>query len=144
MILTLEKQLVSLELARRLHQLGLPQGCLWSWVEDHRSGECSLLPTSSRCLRHFGKYAAPTVAETGTWLPPHSRSEKDPKHEWVCWSPLPYEADDGLDSHLVSDANEADARAKMLIYLIENRIVRPGEEFPENRELSSEWQQDWR
>lgn len=124
----LEKQVCSLELAKRLKELGVKQESYFYWSYD-------LL--DSHTIRHQAKgwgadYSAFTVAELGEMLPEQ----------------VPYK-DDGADdiSFLLSgkqdglwwvnytkgftEKTEVDARARMLIHLIENNL------------LTDEWRKQW-
>lgn len=112
----LEDQVVSLELAKKLKELGVKQdsylywnltgyGSKWELKQYHQLNE------SEAC-------AAFTVAELGEMLPVGVHSGKSGVGcRFVCKhrrKPL----------HFVADT-EAEARAKMLIHLIERGLVKP-------------------
>lgn len=80
-------------------------------------------------------FSAFTVAELGKLLPSYIESkfledpdkwqkiEKDENADGsVRWN-VSYQDDMGKDLFEVSDSSESDARAKMLIYLLENKII---------------------
>lgn len=115
MILELEKQVVSLELAKQLKDAGFPQETLWVWKEiiidgkskfelcyRHDNGTLELVGEKWNTYRSFiwgqEKYAAPTVAELGEML-----------KGWI----LPYYNPD----YTKPDETEADARALMWLRL---------------------------
>lgn len=133
----LEQQVVSLELARKLKDLGVNQQSCFTWVESYGDKE---IPNGQYKLQSYGTqfygvvknhwaggfdwelhpmYAAFTVAELGEMLIPaevHSAFVNASKEmKWIC-----------TDSHRANrlyGITEADARAKMLIYLLENKLI---------------------
>jgi hypothetical protein len=92
--MNLEEQVCSLELAKRLKELNVEQDSLFCWINN-----CDLeyLPLEIRNKNVV--YAAFTVAELGEMLPNFN----------VIYT--------------LFDRNEANARAKILIYLIENKLI---------------------
>lgn len=143
----IKDQVCSLELAKRLKELGVKQESHFWWHKDEPEDDYELSDYGgSSGWRH---YSAFTVAELGALLPSHLNIE-NPKTDpiiggiWkeeailVCgqlkaplkahycdyhiYRPRPYypqyEKYCGFNS-----ATEADARAKMLIYLIENNLI---------------------
>jgi hypothetical protein len=134
----LEQQVVSLELAKKLKELGVKQESLWSWwVATDRDDTPALNRSSQKdcptCghprAPYFEEIAAFTVAELGEILPPHWMTTKGTKGIKLLWwkeSPEPYYQETRHVKKMdagVNDASEADARAKMLIYLIENKLI---------------------
>lgn len=121
--MTLEQQVVSLPLAKRLKELGVKQESVFYWS----------LTKGHYMLRYMGKatkgieYArfrvsgisAFTVAELGVLL----RStvwvivSRPIYNQWGAYAPMCEE----WKEHYAD--TEADARAKMLIYLIENKLI---------------------
>lgn len=125
----LEKQVCSLELAKKLKELGLKQDSLY-YIHHRAAGD----DKDGTWINH-GKnilsdeeyewvYSAFTVAELGLLLPagiqcnkfgPLSNNPSQKQWGWHCWQ---------VDkNHLENADTEADARAKMLIYLLENKIL---------------------
>lgn len=106
-------QVVSLELAKKLRDLGVPQESYFSWYS---------LPNSKQVVHKTGNVAmnwqliasALTVAELGRMLP-SGRYELVSDHikRWALWS-----WEQGF-----SASTEADVRAKMLIFLIKNKLI---------------------
>lgn len=121
----LEKQIVSLELSRRLKELGVKQESLFYWaqVDKYPNGiKWDVLKKGER--RTHGDYvAAFTVAELGEMLP----NKLGDEHILIVWKNaawnVTYEDSDGGKIRVEMAYDEADARAKMLIYLIENKLI---------------------
>lgn len=118
----LEKQVASLELSKELKDLGYPQKGLFSWkcygfnVPD---AEQELLYGDP--MNYENKYTnpivfvAPTVAELGEWLPIECRYGQALDLDW-------FVSFEGMESIILS-SNEANSRAKMLIWLVENKLI---------------------
>ena len=127
--MTIEQQACSFELAKRLKELGVKQESYFYWVGDVRIEKESLFIVS--CENPLVvcpiKYSAFTVAELGEILPPvlqHDRSDRVSElsinrfqNLWL------YSYGDFLaDDRNFSDT-EADARASLLIYLLEKKPI---------------------
>ena len=132
----LEDQVCSLELAKKLKELGVEQDSLWWWDKIKDENDFNL--TSFRFLypllldednREY--YSAFTVAELGNMFPsqitrevtcinkekrimPCEFMESKVKGKWIV---------EYLGKGFI-DESEANARAKMLIYLIENKYIK--------------------
>lgn len=143
----LEEQVCSLELAKRLKELGVKQESYLSWahvterVHQSSDGErteyveefgedCKLIESGSALWNGVPSYSAFTVAELGEMLPETINdgrffaSSRDLDNRWG--------ASYGGRNYLITHADtEADARAVMLVYLLENNLLqgRP----PENK-----------
>lgn len=130
----LEKQVCNLELAKKLKELGVKQKSLfwWIWINNKpqykpriaEKGQFSGYEEDEKC-------SAFTVAELGEMLPINitidehtcsfniARAESGIGDKWQ----VEYTHWDNQRELLGKDAfTEADARAKMLIYLIENKL----------------------
>jgi len=141
----LEEQCVSLDLAKRLKELGLKQESLWHWTPKAKivaggqilhNGSYLVLAEQQPTYGSKAFYSAFTVAELGEMLPASLILEGDGRYYeyeyeyrqclkgdtgFRVWYENPK---DGNDFHLVKEADtEADARAKMLCYLLENRLT---------------------
>ena len=125
----LEEQVVSLELAKKLKELGVLQKSVLNWAstttEDKKSKYGLRWVHEIRQGGIIGKYdySAFTVAELGEMLPQgysswwHAKQDGQGTTLYCC-------ADSHYDDSIVFEDNtEADARAKMLIYLIENKLI---------------------
>ncbi|MDD4584800.1 MAG: hypothetical protein PHR33_02940 [Bacilli bacterium] len=121
----LQQQVTNLELSKRMKELGFKQEGLFMYRE-WKTGMLSLdyLPHKNAfgynpTLDFLGSYTAYTVAELGEMLPKECKSFKEGKDfYWECERI-------GADKYRsVSGGNtEADARARMLIYLKENNLL---------------------
>ena len=142
-----EKEVPNFELCLKLKGLGYPQaGGGWYWVYDKHLGEIENLvhvyEMTDENIEHNAKYGylyvkAPTVRELGEWLPDHLELEGlevSPsllvKKYWYIESPQNPERrlvwcvcyDCGLEFKSIAES-EADSRAKMLIWLVENGYI---------------------
>lgn len=128
-------QLVNLELSKKLKELGVKQESLWWWIKTH---DCYGDLDNFEVGRDYDKtawieskmgtevYSAFTVAELGEMLPDIIG---DDKHNIIYHCSLfkdRIEYKDYTDSHyLIQQADtEANARAKILIYLIEHKLMK--------------------
>jgi len=116
----LEDQVCSLEYAKRLKELDVKQDSVFCWKNDDEfCKSCSKWKiTPFEKVKYQNKYqiySAYTVAELGEMLPIYVTSEKTNKHEFFVRS------EDAVYNTL--ENTEVDARAKMLIYLIENGLI---------------------
>lgn len=128
--MNLEQQVCSLELAKKLKELGVKQESLFWHVWDgerdyflyHNEQVQVYEGKRNHILLHDGtikspggqvldKFSAFTVAELGEMLSPHLR-----KSIWLL------EIRDSMNQATYME-NEADARANMLIYLLENKLI---------------------
>lgn len=143
----LKNQVCSLELANRLRELGVKQESIfWHWATDVEEDGLTWWtvvdkePRRGKRVRelstpdHYrGKIAAFTVAELGEMLPmsveagkpdwemPHTLYFNSGRlsDEWeVCYS-----NGGSVMNHKERANTEADARAKMLVYLLDNHLV---------------------
>jgi polyphosphate kinase 2 (PPK2 family) len=119
----LEKQACSSELAGRLKELGVKQASLFVWLQGSDyggpGGKQKRLHTG--CDRHQpvepnkARIAAFTAAEVG-----------EIKHWFVYFSTDRAETPRTNKSRYMQAADtEADARAKMLVYLLEQKLIPP-------------------
>lgn len=141
--MTLQQQVPSLELCKRLKELGYQQESHFRWWVN-TDGETSIMTpkaTPESDYPELGKtlfvYSSPTVAELGEMLPwrvekygkkyyfsvEKARPESDyKKFEVAYWF-----ENNKIQAHeiltICSDDTEANARAKMLIYLLENKLI---------------------
>lgn len=132
----LEKQVCSLELSKKLKELGVKQESLFYWVHDDLTStylatekQLPIIQAGYNRIPHqsmaedYGwrenveKCSAFTVAELGEMLKGEFDSGVRKEHSFC-----EYFKSDG--EQLIEEADtEADARAKMLVYLIENKLI---------------------
>ena len=119
------KEVPSLELCKRLKELGyLQNGGGWYWDTKDR---ILIFTWEEEVIDDLVK--APTVAEMGEWLPPalnlkegdaYLNIDRPEENLWI----LSYSLRDSFICPIAVDGEtEANARAKMLIWLIENGHV---------------------
>ena len=131
----LENQVCSLELAKRLKELGVKQESLYYWslcqgcVKEYGAKGIKVdyeLGDSG----HGDKWSAFTVAELGEMLPVKFFDKEYDEEMYTVFSKNDDEwityyvySEEGGEAYRETDKNEANARAKMLIYLIENKLM---------------------
>jgi hypothetical protein len=119
----LEDQVVSLDLAKRLKELGVRQDSHFWYVKGELGTQADFddVPTTpDECV-------AFSVAELGNMLPCTVERDDDVYSLVIPWDSrrglmLRYERSDG-GNFMTEGDTEADARAKMLIYLIEQKLI---------------------
>jgi hypothetical protein len=114
----LEQQVCSLDLAKRLKELGVKQESLFYWSDD------VIYIHKRRDAKDW--YSAFTVAELGEMLPDYIYSQKRflQSDDWCIYTAgEPKDFPDGKE--MIHGNTESDARAKMLVYLIENNLIKP-------------------
>lgn len=131
--MTLENQVTSLEISKRLKNLNVKQKSLFYWEEAVTKSEgmeyAGVIFGENKANQYStGVYSAFTVAELGEILSRRyernaisAESSEVPiclGDEWVWYR-------DG--EYILSDSNEANARGKMLIYLLENNLLKDGD-----------------
>ena len=135
----IKQQVCSLELAMKLKELGVKQESLYFW-QTNEDGDVELSRTgfTGQGIRQYEAYSAFTVAELGEMLPLIKqkynitycvRACKVTRHIWN----IAYHggSDDRiLGNHVLSAETEVDARAKMLIWLIENGYIFGNDDSP--------------
>lgn len=117
--MNIESQVCSLELAKKLRELGVKQESYLYWKLDPFGGsdEPYLVAYNSRYMTSAGEIIASafTVAELGEMLPSYTKTwrwhdlDKGGREYWNCESEKHHAQENA--------ATEADARAKMLVYL---------------------------
>lgn len=134
----LEHQVVSLELAKKLKELGVKQESYFAWFYDDGMSEWELSryqddwPKDEWPANDIRQYSAFTVAELGELLPvAFADSEMRSiavnfgrySGGWsVGYKYLVKRRGEKQTLHRKQAASEADARAEMLIYLLENKL----------------------
>lgn len=110
--MNLESQVCSLELAKRLKELGVKQESLFYWIID-AIGTRYDLQTGSNSF-----WSAFTVAELGEMLPYYHYSLVISLRFFDFYLDHPTKG-----ALIFKETTEVNARAKMLIYLIENGLM---------------------
>lgn len=112
MTLPLEKQVVSLDLAKRMKELGAPQVSYFYRLEPNGPFHvpCTMIQ------KHDDVISAYTVAELGEILPRYVDTKKgyqDRQPYWIC----------KMGTHEERADTEADARAALYVYLKEHNLL---------------------
>lgn len=123
----LEQQVTSLELSKKLKELGLPQtahfghiaGCIMAFPET------TLIDCSAFSVAELGEILPPYIFEAEHGHFHQLQSQKTEEGEWeVFYIYHWHETDHFIGEDVFQAETEADARAKMLIYLIENKLIK--------------------
>jgi len=115
----LEDQACSFELAKKLKELGVKQDSYFCWIISENANRFVIQKDELDGTQAF-EWSAFTVAELGEMLPNGICSFKgNVGWRWECTADL------NGDGYITSSGGEteADVRAKMLIYLLENRLM---------------------
>ncbi len=129
--MNLEQQVCSLDLAKRLKELGVKQEGQFFWQGYLHSGHTIELVQFGKVDGNYDYCAAFTVAELGEMLPPEINWGQGFKSLQILllsdqprkWDVRYYLGGSGIAPRGQSAETEADARAKMLIYLLENKLI---------------------
>lgn len=116
----LEQQVCSLELAKRLKDAGAKQESLFYWFTNQLVYRCDLSKWEKSKKYIFSAF---TVAELGEMLPFNVKTNKiGDSGKWFARHFIG--PNNSMGDGITADT-EADARAKMLICLIEQGLVKP-------------------
>lgn len=124
--MNIEDQVCSLELAKRLKELGVEQKSYFAY-EERENGYLEIFHSkATSCANKY--YSAFTVAELGEILPSTIKKNTNLFYITMDCDKCPYYEDMPKTKEIYSEMGEendteADARAKMLIYLIENGLL---------------------
>lgn len=140
----IEKQVVSLELSKRLKKLGVKQESLFIWTGDKEKDLCLMCTDSYDYTDYPGggkiQISAFTVAELGKMLPARIVNPATRNMDRLCFYLKEHKGNDSYQDvrdgftveywtnfyqplvRITADT-EATARAKMLIYLLENKLI---------------------
>jgi hypothetical protein len=142
----IEQQVPSLQICKRLKDLGFPPNDTeFVWMHERETGTGAAVYTVCRrppeysdpgemdLATEFGwmndtqysnmledwysQIAAPTVAELGEALPPYVTTQRDPVG-W--WRPIEIKGNDVYPCTVIAERTEAEARARFWILLREN------------------------
>lgn len=121
----LEDQVCSIEFAKKLKELGVKQDSYFKY-ELRESGYIEIFHSQPTSIAHK-YYSAFTVAELGDMLPDSFNGYElkfSKTTDNYCFYYKKYIQYDGnVILCLTEEKKEADARAKMIIYLIENKLI---------------------
>lgn len=120
----LEQQVCSLELAKKLSTLGVNQVSLYFWTDQpnvgavffHEGPGKNKDDVSAFAVAELGEIMSNVAIESGNWRPASQNTGL-----WRCTART---GNFGKSPKTIAET-EADARAKMLIYLIENGLYDP-------------------
>ena len=132
--MTIEQQVCSLELAKRLKELGVKQESLFVYIKTKHAKGIYYVTEAIKPLLAMPDtewYSAFTVAELGEMLP--ASFDWTGTNVFVEFGKSSIHGDylinlrecahpERMTIHIRADT-EADARAKMLIYLLENKLI---------------------
>lgn len=113
----LEQQVTSLELSKMLRELGVKQESLFYWVYVKNLKSWEIFSIHEEVSIDENDISAFTVAELGNVL-----STTENNNQIRCTKALTQWCCDYETYRTFADT-EADARAKMLIYLLENKLI---------------------
>lgn len=126
----LEQQCCSLQQAKRLKELGVKQKSLFYWHERHQRPQFGERITDGVmvCNDKQNAYSAFTVAELGEMLPfkvSDNYTEIETLRVSNGFRCATFNVVSGKHLHYYERPTEAEARAAMLIHLIETGVVKP-------------------
>lgn len=117
--MTLSSQVCNLELSKRLKELGCKQDSYFNWELRPSDGETKLVAVKS--WNNEFTFSAFSVAELGELLPKEMNFKTFLGPNYV---QLKIGGKEKLHAFIEAD-NEANSRAKLLVYLIENNLYDP-------------------
>lgn len=136
--MTLEQQVTSLEISKRLKELGVKQEGIFDWCEIDENDWMLLLRKQKEFEALREKYgdneavvSAFTVAELGEMLPKSQKTKEGILDLWCVklhndtWATVYLKTGDNYSEYDQYADTEADARGKLLIYLLENNLLAP-------------------
>lgn len=118
----LEDQVTNLELSKKLKELGVKQESLFYWIPNKNKKMVILPVVHDSLVMYENGYSAFTVAELGEMFQDCYKNDKYWKLPWSIKDFYSFKWCSEVDnrgSHI-----EADARAILLIYLIENKLIK--------------------
>ena len=116
--MTLEQQVTTLETSKTLEKLGVKQKSLYYWIEPKTIKSYIGSDEQRKLTINGDTCSAFTVAELGELLPEHTQSYKIGAGGFACQYRPAYKK----RIHETADT-EAEVRGRMLIYLLENKLI---------------------
>lgn len=125
-MLPIEEQVTNLELSKKLKELGVPQESLYIWFFGGIKRKARVVLDKMITNSDFNnwKCSAFTVAELGEMLPEDYCSVKQIDKGDFYWMCDKYENINKTVEWRAEADTEADTRAKMLIHLLENNLLK--------------------
>jgi len=123
----LEDQVCNLELSKKLKNLGVKQESLFYWVlVNPQVNQWELtVKENAKSFLNKDKVSAFTASELGEMLPNYTEIKKCfPKNITGTFWQVSYIQPKPYLTHFEDDDTEANARAKMLVYLLENNLMK--------------------
>ncbi len=123
----LSDQVCSFGLAKKLKELGVKQDSYFYWVITTDGPAIKSLNEDDKYMLGDSYRSAFTVAELGELLPlgylsirtmGGTANDTEIKPYWLAYNEL-----DGIDDKYQMELTEANARSKMLIHLLENKLI---------------------
>jgi len=116
----LEDQVCNLDLAKRLKELGVQQRSLfyWQFWPERPDDVMVRYVKDMSSHREVQSVSAFTVAELGKMLPLIYVTWQDSVGVWLC-----KKISEGAGTQFSHEDTEVNARAKMRIYLLENKLI---------------------
>jgi hypothetical protein len=126
-VMTLDQQVTSLALSKRLKELGASQTSLFYWAESGRGDTTPwIVGPNAVDIPDASFYSAFTVAELGVMLPYCFVSERRASGRWECGQHYRLEVEGNGPAHPFTDVSdvffadtEVEVRAKMLVLVLE-------------------------
>ncbi len=125
----LEQQVVSLDFAKRLKELGVKQESLYRWVQDPNEHADPKSHYLTQPQTFQDGWSAFTVAELGEMFPPYIIKDGLSlilliirSSVWRLHYGDPSQKESVIFTAFTNDS-EADARARFLAYLLENKFI---------------------
>lgn len=119
--LKIEDQVCSIQVAKCLKELGVKQDSYFHWHKWFSNRDFELVYDYDRLNNPTENYSAFTVAELGEMLPNYFSTYKYKKGWGACWGDNMY---DIRTFNPLENSKEADARALIIIYLIEHDLLK--------------------
>jgi|TARA_Y100000310_G_C20704007_1_gene833010 hypothetical protein len=140
-MIPIEQQVCSLEPSIQLKELGVPQESVWYWYRGSTTDASYSLGDTADVMNNsliplvkdqWDAFSAYTVAELGELLVNYDIGKiQKVGNKWVIGAVRDRDETDrnGINEYIVKrvdiwDNSEANARAKMLIYLLENKLIK--------------------
>lgn len=120
----LKKQICSLEFSKQLKELGVKQESVFYWRKIDMNGKVFWEPEYEMTINPFKtleSISAFTVAELGEMLPNYYTTGRSENNNYNCWRIRSSEKK--LNFFDLSSDTEANARAKMIIHLLKNKVI---------------------